>query len=241
MTKNGTVEKGERRMIIGVDYGTTYSGKHPHHNHLQPNILIPVKTGVSYAWSDAGGIEDVLLFAKWGKADRRYGHQKQVPSKICYNPALSWGHLVPPGSQAFTWTKLLLDKRTKLQSYDDASLGDANSIDGPGLLKTPPGKEAVDVVADYLTELYKHVMTTLENDPQTAAIKISGIDFWFTVPAVWSIEAQELTRTAANRAGFGSRKGDTFHMIKEPEAAVIASLNSLIANGPSPLVQVRGR
>ncbi|KAF3480439.1 heat shock 70 kDa protein 12A [Arthroderma uncinatum] len=56
------------------------------------------------------------------------------------------------------------------------------------------------------------------------------MEFWFTMPAIWSDKAQHATREAAKRAGFGSRPGDEIYMISEPEAAAIAALKDHTSN-----------
>ena len=57
-------------------------------------------------------------------------------------------------------------------------------------------------------------------------LEVTPIEFWFTMPALWSDKSQHTTRVAAQRAGFGSRPKDTIRMITEPEAGVIAAMNA---------------
>jgi molecular chaperone DnaK (HSP70) len=57
-------------------------------------------------------------------------------------------------------------------------------------------------------------------------LQVTPIEFWFTMPAIWSDRAQEATRQAARAAGFGTREGDLIQMITEPEAGVHAALTT---------------
>jgi molecular chaperone DnaK (HSP70) len=168
-------------------------------------------------------------------ADGRYGYEKQVPSKIAYDPRTTWGYNTERGALAYCWTKLLLDRYAEASDFDDTEI---REVEGPGLMQTPPGKTPEDVVSDYLTQLYAHVMAHLAREISVALLQVTPIEFWFTMPALWSVRAENATRDAAVRAGFGSRTGDTIHLIREPEAAAIACLNDLIKNGENPLVKV---
>ncbi|KAG9496347.1 hypothetical protein J7337_012934 [Fusarium musae] len=207
----------EKKLIVGVDYGTTHSG-------------------VSYVWSTAVGIESVHLIDEWGTSERTVGgagYYKQVPSRIAYEPELSWGYDIEPGVETYCWTKLLLDRFATHSKYDDSSL---KSIHGPGLLLTPPGKSPEEVVTDFLAQLYLHVMSRLK-DKLGTVVDLTPIEFWFTLPALWSLRAEDSTKKAAIDAGFESRNGDSIRMVREPEAGAIACLSELIKDGENPLVK----
>jgi molecular chaperone DnaK (HSP70) len=96
-----------------------------------------------------------------------------------------------------------------------------------GLLRLPSGKTAGDVVTDYLKKLHKHCMKILEKHYATI-LAVTPIEFWFTMPAIWSDQAQNATKNAALKAGFGLRDLDTIHMITEPEAGVIAAMKTQV-------------
>ena len=158
------------------------------------------------------------------------GHYQKVPSQIAYqaeNEKLlkdTWGYEIPSTANRHCWTKLLLDQRTKAAVHDDPSLQGKSAM---AALPVPHGKSPEDVVADYLTHLYEHCMGHLEKKMTGPVLKVTPIEFWFTMPAIWSDEAQYSTKAAAERAGFGSsftRENDTINMITEPEAAALAAL-----------------
>ncbi|RAH86012.1 actin-like ATPase domain-containing protein [Aspergillus japonicus CBS 114.51] len=193
-------DTSHRKIIVGIDYGTTF-------------------TGASY-----------VIIKTWPGNARNIDTVSKTPSRIAYateNAKASrdlWGYQVPPGMVAYSWTKLLLDKNTALTAYDDTALEEAS---GAGILRLPAGKAAVDVAADYLTHIYQHIKFTLARHITQQDLDITPLEFWFTVPAIWSDQAKDATRTAAHRAGFWSspdRPHDRLYFISEPEAAAITAL-----------------
>jgi hypothetical protein len=181
----------------------------------------------------------------WPGAGRDTNQVFKTPSTIAYpeeNKKIGkqrWGFQVEPGMKCYSWTKLLLDKNAPLTKYDDPMLEQATKS---GILQLPPDKDAVEVVADYLTGVYEHIMYTLEKGLTRPILKVSPIEFWFTMPAIWSDQAQAATREAAQRAGFGPQPGrlsDAIYMITEPEAAAIAALTRSTTDIVSVPVKVR--
>jgi hypothetical protein len=193
-----------------------------------------VLLGVSYVWSDASSIKDINLITEWTGHGRPVNWtRKKVPSRISYEGPDSWGYNIKPNELAYAWTKLLLDK-VRLMEFDDENLRNWE----PGLLALPPGKTAENVVTDFLTKLYRHITDLLERKMSREVLDVTDIEFWFSMPAIWSDKAQMSTMAAARKAGFGTRANDSFCMIREPEAAAIACLNGLISDSPSSLVRM---
>ncbi|GFF52593.1 heat shock 70 kDa protein 12A [Aspergillus udagawae] len=201
----------KHKIIVGVDYGTTF-------------------TGASYVSSRGSGLSDIILISTWPGPSRDTETVFKAPSRIAYADENSrvttnrWGYQVEPGMLSYSWTKLLLDQGTPLTQYDDSTLETASQT---GILKLPKGKVAVDVVADYLSEVYQHILKTISKNITEADLRITPLEFWFTVPAIWSDRALDATRTAAQRAGFGKsslRPMDQIFLISEPEAAAVTAL-----------------
>jgi len=159
------------------------------------------------------------------KTPSRIAYPDESPEKLKPGSAIPWGYQVKPGMKSYSWTKLLLDGKTKFTMHDDKSLETRNTQEG--YLRLPPDKSAVDVVTDYLCEVNKFMLAELEKTLSPELVKVTPFEFWFTVPAIWSDRAKDLTRRAALKAGFGKRPGDQIFMIPEPEAASIATLKSL--------------
>ena len=96
------------------------------------------------------------------------------------------------------------------------------------ILTLPAGLTAADVVRDYLSAIYKHVMTTLYRRFERGVLQLTKIDFVLTVPAIWSDAAKKKTEDAAIRAGMGNEH--TLELLSEPESAAVYTLKNLDNN-----------
>ncbi|KAH8689553.1 hypothetical protein BGW36DRAFT_391084 [Talaromyces proteolyticus] len=202
------------KIIVGVDYGTTF-------------------TGASFVSSKGNGLSDITVIETWPGISRDSNTVTKVPSRISYPDGLpnQWGYQVQPGANAYSWTKLLLDQSAPLTRYDDEGLEKASEM---GILRLPEGKTASDVVRDYLSEVYQHILGRIAKQITEETLKTTPLEFWFTVPAIWSDQAQNATINAARKAGFGnraSRPDDEIYLISEPEAAAITSLKKYTTKG----------
>ncbi|KAL3461817.1 hypothetical protein BJX64DRAFT_260157 [Aspergillus heterothallicus] len=209
--------QSKHKIIVGVDFGTTF-------------------TGASYVSSKASDIKDIVVISSWPGPARDIDTAFKTPSRIAYaaeNPRVNkdrWGYQVEPGMVANSWTKLLLDQSSPLTEYDDSALESASET---GIMRLPEGKTAVDVVSDYLKQVYDHIMKTIAKSITEDQLKMTPLEFWFTVPAIWSDSAQNATRTAAKRAGFAGsffRLSDKVFMISEPEAAAISAMRQSMSS-----------
>ncbi|KAL4942784.1 hypothetical protein BDV06DRAFT_211602 [Aspergillus oleicola] len=203
--------KNTDRIIVGVDYGTTF-------------------TGASYVSSKATDISEIVVITNWPGPSRDIDTVFKTPSRIAYaaeNPGLNkerWGFQVEPGMVSYAWTKLLLDRGTPLTKYDDSALEAASNI---GMMLLPENKSPEVLVGDYLAEVYEHILKKIAKSITEETLRVTPIEFWFTVPAIWSDRAQGATRDAAQRAGFAGtlrRPSDRLFLITEPEAAAISVL-----------------
>jgi molecular chaperone DnaK (HSP70) len=158
----------------------------------------------------------------------------KVPSIIAYeNENLSedldgnqWGFSAY-GLKSYQWTKLLLGKDTRASQSRSSNL---KEIYGNGFCTLPLGKSAKDVVSDYLCGLYEYLVKRLQRHDETA-FRITPMEFWITVPAMWTDAAKAATIEAAQAAGFGSRPMDSVHIITEPEAAALSVLMPRVGLG----------
>jgi molecular chaperone DnaK (HSP70) len=88
------------------------------------------------------------------------------------------------------------------------------SVAGAGQQKTPE-----KLTTDYLTELYKHLMYTLEQQVGAAILRTIPLEFCLTVPAIWSPTAKK-TLEACQKASLESKS--EIYLVSEP-----------VSNGPS--------
>ena len=93
------------------------------------------------------------------------------------------------------------------------------------VLPLPPSLTASNVVQDFLTALYKHIMTTLHRRFDKGVMQMTRVDFVLTVPAIWSDAAKKKTEDAAVRAGL--RNEHQLELLSEPESAAVYTLKNL--------------
>jgi molecular chaperone DnaK (HSP70) len=206
---------------------------------VTPDVL-----GVSYVPS-SGTVRDIIVIQEWPGPSRITELVWKTPSRIAYatdveNEAIlggqnAIGYQVTAKMKSYTWFKLLLD-RTQATKFDDPGL---TTSEGLGVLRIPTDNTVRGVVSDYLREVYQHTMKYLENKMSHEVLDVTNIEFWFTVPAIWSDAARADTMDAARLAGFGSRRGDNINLIPEPEAAAISTLSGITSDGSEVQVEVR--
>ncbi|KAK6510614.1 hypothetical protein TWF506_009717 [Arthrobotrys conoides] len=211
------------RLIVAVDFGTTYSG-------------------VAFCHSTQDGLRNSEVVSTWANN----GVAPKTPTEIRYfadGKESLWGaeaslpcerRQAKDPAPVYSRFKLLLDPtiyagvyadRPKPWSFrrrlEDLKLEDSTSI------KLPPGKTAIDVSSDYLKLLYNDLMNHRLRKRYPDTLDITPIEFVFTIPAIWSHKAQEATRYAAKTAGFSSRALDSLSLVSEPEAAAMFVLQAM--------------
>jgi hypothetical protein len=154
----------------------------------------------------------------------------KVPSEISYeHRSPKWGYDLEPWVHRHGWFKLLLDPmagETKYNNYISSMCHSQHST-----LLLPSQKTPVNICSDYLTEIYKHTMKTLEARYQSLGTTV--IRFVITTLSIRGVKAQNDTLKTAKRAGFGSRRWpdsrvplDMVELVAETEAAAIYSLKN---------------
>lgn len=128
-----------------------------------------------------------------------------------------WGYSVLPKMKSYTWFKLRLDPE-QATKYDDPELVHS---EGTGVLALPPGKTAVDVCADFLCEVASFAVGELQRRLSSEVLQATPLEFWITVPAVWSDRATADTLRVAQQAAAQARvtcnAGAEVFLIREPE------------------------
>ncbi|KAI3552583.1 hypothetical protein CSPX01_00332 [Colletotrichum filicis] len=195
------------RLIVGVDFGTTFSGVAAVYTSTPDDVEI-IKT-----WPGGNGITS-----------------DKVPTEISYDisanaaagtdPTVKWGFQFKPEDARLRCIKLFLDRSQKLPFY-------VSPLDTAAQLKRY-NKNVLDAVSDYLTQVYKHTMDTLTRRYGESFMQSTKVDFVLTCPAVWSDAAKNTTLQAAERAGMGLKS--EIQMISEPEAAAVYTLKAIQPN-----------
>ncbi|KAF8448441.1 hypothetical protein BGX38DRAFT_1142745 [Terfezia claveryi] len=209
-------------IIIGVDFGTTFSG---------------------VAWCYTGDPKTIRKVKAWPGND----NMVKVPSVIQYGSKDSsrykWGFEVAlEAPNSLQWFKLLLNEQSAgtavsrpvppmPQRLSETHRGDADQL--ARLLKTiaslPADKTPLAVVTDYLKGIYQHARDALEKAYPTSFSSSIGkdiaLEFCLTVPAIWNDTAKDLTLQAARAAGM-SESHVKIKTVSEPEAAAIHCLKT---------------
>ncbi|KAI5364531.1 Putative Heat shock protein 70 family [Septoria linicola] len=202
------------KLIISVDFGTTSTGV----------------GWVSTAGDHVKTLADINCVDTWPGGDA-----EMIASRIAYGDGLEGnkfkgnliGNDVDSSMRSFAWMKLLLDPASATK-YDDPDLAQS---EGSGVLTKPIYKTPVQICADFLTEIaglaHEHLVGRL--GPELLAA--TPMEFWFTVPAVWSEKAKADTLLAARKAAKQSQlpclAGSQVFLIREPEAAAVATLTDI--------------
>lgn len=139
----------------------------------------------------------------------------KVPTVIAYENGQpsKWGYTVGDSDLSFRWFKLLLENEKRYAER-------AEQVEQSKELLEQLGKQAVDVVADYLRCLWTFTMKEIERKQDTNFKEIYTLKVIMSVPAMWSPAAKEKTLQAAKQAGLG----DNIVLVTEPEAAALATL-----------------
>ncbi|MCJ1470578.1 hypothetical protein MMC07_009224 [Pseudocyphellaria aurata] len=198
----GSIEP-DRKIIVAVDFGTTFSGL-AWAQTRKPELQIPINQ-----WPDAtsGGLEGASC--------------DKVPTEIKYDGQdFKWGFQIADSEQRQQWFKLDLDA-SPLRATSDLPRLYPDFRAAPPHYNVPVEK----MVTDYLTALREHAERVLCHKLPEGALFSSPLEFVITVPAVWSNAAQSKTRACAEKAGMGLGSG--LHIISEPEAAAMYTLDAM--------------
>ncbi|KAK3370874.1 hypothetical protein B0T24DRAFT_650103 [Lasiosphaeria ovina] len=208
---------GETRMIIALDYGTTF-------------------TGIAYLSIASGRKEndlelladDIRVIQSFKKTE-----SQKVPSEISYSPSPKgceqWGYDIDDNSRVLKWTKLDLEetknRTTELRTLAETLYGlrTLNLSEDEVIKNNIPrhlAKEPEDIVKDYLDHIAEKTHDAISNEVGRLVLAKFPIDMVVTHPAQWSDRALNSTYRAV-RAAFNY---DLFPKIRdiafvsEPEA-----------------------
>jgi molecular chaperone DnaK (HSP70) len=153
-----------------------------------------------------------------------------VPTRLHYGNAakgteISWGYTVSPNARGKTleWFKLLLLNENDLP---DDIRGSPIIQQARQALKDA-NKTAVQVIADYLRELWVFCSQRITSAAGAAIWTKNRIQVVMTIPAIWKADAKSKMREAATRAGILGRPGTVLDFVTEPEAAALATLTDM--------------
>ena len=168
------------------------------------------------SWAVNTGNKVVNVIRNWpNPAAGRNPSSDKVPTIISYESGQpsKWGYTVGDSDFSFRWFKLLLENETRYKQK-------AEQAEQAKELLEQIGKQAVDVVADYLSCLWQYATREIERKQGVDFRDTYQIKVVMSVPAMWSPIAKQRTLQAAKQAGLG----DKISLVTEPEAAALATL-----------------
>ncbi|OAL29037.1 hypothetical protein AYO22_02473 [Fonsecaea multimorphosa] len=235
----GAAPLRQQRFVIGLDYGTTYTGvafATPNSNHLP--------------------LDEIDLIEDWGP---NMGNHKKIPSVISFSPSTDameqqWGSDLSENAISIIHTKLELDLQDvdgeldlMIQALDGMDNFSFDHIKGAGALHAFSDKSAEQVVTEYLSRVFEHLESAIANFSTSFRVRVP-VDIVVTVPTVriastliclgvsqlllsflsdkklqeWSYRAKNSTFRALTNAGFNEEyfpRLASVIFITEPEAA----------------------
>ncbi|KAH8685431.1 hypothetical protein BGZ60DRAFT_522721 [Tricladium varicosporioides] len=213
------------RLVIAIDYGTTF-------------------TGIAFDTPLGNVVNHIEVVNVWG--NRMQNHDK-VPSVVSYsecsykeNPEdceQQWGEDLSPNAVAMIHTKLQLDVNDNdaeldliLQALDGMRDLTFQYIKDSGGKPIFPRRTPEEIVEYYLKKLFVHLRNTVDRF-SPAFVKTTPVDIVVTIPAEWSYRAKNSTFRALTRAGFNQKSFPELQdviLISEPEAAAIHTARHLV-------------
>lgn len=173
------------------------------------------------SWTWSGNLSNTDQISSWQGSGRERNSDK-VPSRIIYDShgrVVGWGFACASEKTIqVQWFKLLLS--------DEAREGGGAKVAEAQAVLRRLKKEPVDVVADYLEQLWLHAVEQIELKLTRIAFENMDLRIVLTVPANWDHKAQERTKKAAIKAGITARRSHgtpTLKLVTEPEAAALAA------------------
>ncbi|KAL1801372.1 hypothetical protein ACET3X_001714 [Alternaria dauci] len=208
------------RLIVGLDYGTTYTGKFSLAFQTAAD-----QSGVSFCETSGNGTGDehIEVIHDWPSQHTKIGTKEKVPSEVTYQKqGLMWGSLIPPNVPRHLWTKLQLDPTQK---------GELTKIVREVSTSSEhPNKQPVEIIADFLAQVKIHLIKNLDQKYGKVLWRSLEVTLVVTVPAVWTEVAKARTLEAVDKAGFNTPEFPQLKNIlttTEPEAAAIYTIKSL--------------
>ncbi|KAI9888220.1 MAG: hypothetical protein M1814_000956 [Vezdaea aestivalis] len=227
----GSLSLPNDRLIVGIDFGTTYSGVATVYTSTPEDVEIiktwpggngitsdKVPTEISYVPKPASTPPNSSTSPPPLLSSDEDASQSSGP--VYKDATIKWGFQFKPEESRLRCIKLFLDRNQQLPHF-------VSPIETASQLRIYE-RNVMDAVSDYLTQLYKHTMDFLTRRYGESFMSITKVEFVLTVPAVWSDAAKNATLQAAEKAGMGNRH--ELRLISEPEAAAVYTLKAIQPN-----------
>ncbi|KAK1976354.1 hypothetical protein LZ30DRAFT_603637 [Colletotrichum cereale] len=200
----------ENAIVIGIDFGTTFSG---------------------VSWAFSGQPNDIEVITRWEAELNFASDTEKTPTAILYRGAqgaVSWGYDIPIDEtpDAMRWFKLLLVDKADLPD----NLRHSSQIAAAKKAVKAANKDPVDVISSYIRRLWNHSVECITISAGDELVKMCKFNVVITLPAIWPDYAKARMRRAAENAGILEKRSagkTTLDFISEPEAAALATMRDL--------------
>ncbi|KAL6358276.1 hypothetical protein LRP88_08459 [Fusarium phalaenopsidis] len=137
-------------IIIGIDFGTTYSG---------------------VSWACSREPEEIELVTSWDAELNHCSDVDKAPTKLLYgdDDNTTWGYSVPADKDALKWFKLLLLDEDGIP----CALSASTQLDKARRLQEETNKDPVDIIACFLRKLWNHAIDSIKRSIGAELLKIS--------------------------------------------------------------------
>ncbi|KAF2500102.1 actin-like ATPase domain-containing protein [Lophium mytilinum] len=197
-----SVHEDDDLMVIGIDFGTTYSG-------------------AAWATGEDFASNQINMITSWPGTGREEG---KVPTELFYEHSqIMWGYEIPLDADPVRWFKLLL---LKDEDLDAEVRSNEIILRGRKMLKEN-GKTANDFISDFLRALWVHILETVKKSRGESVVEALSFHVVITVPAIWKGYARQGMEQAVKKAGILDRRAagtTTLTFAPEPEAAALSTL-----------------
>ncbi|KAF7551172.1 hypothetical protein G7Z17_g5193 [Cylindrodendrum hubeiense] len=195
-------EEDDGLLIIGIDFGTTYSG-------------------VAWATKTDFQSEQINVITSWPGSGREEG---KAPTELYYeHDQIMWGYNMDSDVDPIRWFKLLLLKDEDISP----ELKSSEFLLRARKMMKENRKTAIDLISDYLRMLWKHILDTIARDRGEDVLDALQLHVVITIPAIWKGYTRQHMQEAAKRSGIlDSRRAGLTNLTfaPEPEAAAFATL-----------------
>lgn len=189
-------------------------------------LILDSYSGV--AWARSSKPEQINVVSSWKTQLYSNSDKEKSPSSFAYreNSPSSWGYDIGANDAPLNWFKLSLLDEEDLPRH----IRDSEQMKSAQSLLKQSNKHAVEVIGDYLRELWEHSLESIERATGNEMVQISKFLVVVTLPAIWPTYAQVRMREAIEKAGILDLRsaGDTvLSFVSEPEAAALCVMEDM--------------
>lgn len=225
---------GDRRLIVGIDLGTTYVyGSCVVTSHTYTSLRFSgVAFQPQYRPDQRVSEAEVRTVRSWPSVNGPSQDESKVPSRVLYDAqgqVKAWGYCNPDGDNSISmgWFKLALVPEKHLPPRVQGSEKLRQTKESMHLL----GVNAVQVTAQYLEKIWRHGLGEIEKIVGRRDFESMPIHVVITIPAIWGKywQAIEMMKEAAAFSILQPRPAGltTYEFLYEPEAAIQAYAKEL--------------